>query len=56
MRLSRIFLIVLIVLVGVVSLRFAAIWIGSERMLKPAFYEYPSGIARGTLVAAVRYR
>ena len=41
MRLSRIFLILIIVLVGVVSLRAAAIWTGSERMLKPDFYEYP---------------
>jgi alpha-beta hydrolase superfamily lysophospholipase len=41
MRPSRILLILIIVLFGVVSLRIAAIWTGSERMLKPDYYEYP---------------
>jgi pimeloyl-ACP methyl ester carboxylesterase len=41
MRVRRIVAIVLVAFAGVVALRIAAVWIGSERMLHPAFYEYP---------------
>ena len=38
---ARLAPIVLVALLGVVTARIAAVWIGSERMLKPDFYSYP---------------